>query len=74
MSYIAHVCLNSKLNKEHPNYCNRGFIDIAPSSSTLSEQCWKYCKNCEEKGYPIITEYIKNPDRVNQCKQNFKKD
>jgi hypothetical protein len=53
-SYIAHVCSNSKLPKTHTDYCERGFIDEAPNQNTCSEQCWKYCKHCETKGYPVI--------------------
>lgn len=54
--FIAHVCLNSKLPKKHPDYCDMGFIDLAPNKFSCSEQCWKYCPHCEAKGYPKITE------------------
>ena len=60
--YIAHVCLNSRLepiqkeNKEqglnriqHPDFCERGFVDIDPSNHSQGEQCWKYCEQCEAK-------------------------
>ena len=65
--YIAHVCLNSRLRpvqkgingKEkinHPDFCERGFVDIDPSGYSIGEQCWKYCPACEEKGFPIISQ------------------
>jgi len=54
--YIAHVCLNSRLSKNHPDYCEKGFVDIAPTGQSCSEQCWKYCPACEAKGFAIINE------------------
>jgi hypothetical protein len=85
VDYIAHVCLNSKLppqkagNKngkvpriEHPDFCERGFIDESPNGHT-GEQCWKYCKECEAKGYPIINikNREKNIKRVETGKNNM---
>jgi|GEM_PF-3658757 len=67
---IAHVCLNSKLPKKHKDYCNGGFVDIAPSHKTCSLQCWKYCPECEAKGFLVIKKYLKNPERIKQGK-NF---
>lgn len=67
--YIAHACLNSKLSPKHKDYCNKGFVDIAPSIRTCSEQCWKYCPECEAKGFPVITKYNKNPQRIKQGKK-----
>ena len=52
--YITHVCLNSRLDKSNRDYCDRGFVDICPTRATQSEQCWKYCPECEAKGYPKI--------------------
>lgn len=47
---------------QHPDYCDNGFIDIAPLGAT-TEQCWKYCDICvNEKGYPVITE----PPEINK--------
>jgi hypothetical protein len=53
-TYIAHVCLNSKLPITHKDYCEQGFVDISPTKSTCTEQCWKYCTKCEGKGFPVI--------------------
>lgn len=53
--YIAHACLNSKLSKNDKDFCERGFIAEAPSKETCAEQCWKYCAECEAKGFPVIT-------------------
>ena len=63
--YIAHVCANSRLEpirdeegkfiSNHPNFCERGFVDICPTKSTTAEQCWKYCPTCEAKGFKSIT-------------------
>lgn len=72
--YIAHVCVNSKLppiqkgidGKEkidHPDYCERGFVDISPCSSSIGEQCWKYCPECEAKGF-VSKPYKKNELKV----------
>ncbi len=52
--FVAHACLNSRLPKDSPYYCNIGFIDKAPNKNTSSEQCWKYCPSCEAKGFPEI--------------------
>jgi hypothetical protein len=65
MDYIAHFCKNSLLPPikkgskttakiNHPDFCENGFVDIAPSKSTTGEQCWKYCPKCEAKGFPVI--------------------
>lgn len=84
--YIAHVCLNSKLEpiqqgkdgKEkinHPDYCNVGFVDIDPSGSSQGEQCWKYCASCEAKGYPVIKRPPKKElsERQQQAIENLKR-
>ena len=47
---IYHYCLNENLPKEHPDFCFNCWVDEAPNSSTLSQQNWKYCKSCEDKG------------------------
>ena len=39
------------LNKD---FCERGFVELAPSSKTQSEQCHKYCSVCEANGKPKI--------------------
>ena len=83
--YIAHVCLNSKLPPvqkgtkdkkipriEHPDFCERGFVDVAPSTSSLSEQCWKYCPECEAKGFPKITKAPINELKSANAKKNYK--
>ncbi len=62
--YIAHVCLNSKLPRNHKDYCERGFIAESTYTNTITEQCWKYCPECEAKGFPIIT-----PENRNKCKR-----
>lgn len=79
--YIAHVCLNSKLkplqkgtkeNKgiriEHPDFCERGFVDIAPDGAS-GEQCWKYCSQCEAKGFPKINKKTVNKNISEQTKR-----
>jgi hypothetical protein len=83
--YIAHVCLNSKLSPiqkgnskgripriEHPDFCERGFVDIDPFGYALSEQCWKYCPQCEAKGFPKIDKPEKNQKKSANAKKNYK--
>lgn len=78
--YIAHVCLNSKLKplvkgQKHPDFCDSGFVDISPTSSTIGEQCWKYCPNCESKGFPVIKhpkKKILNENQKNALKKSRK--
>lgn len=73
--YIAHLCLNSKLPNTNKDYCYNGFIDIAPQSTTCAVQCWKYCKSCEEKGYPIINEkFVSEEEKLKIQRTKIKKD
>ena len=52
--YIYHYCLNENLPKEHPDFCSNCWVDECESSA-LSQQNWKYCKECEAKGFDKFT-------------------
>ena len=43
------------LKPNDKDYCGRGFVAVCPSKSTQGEQCWKYCPQCEAKGFKSIT-------------------
>ena len=53
--YIYHYCLNENLPKKHPDYCFTAWVDEAPNSHSCSQQNWKYCPRCVEKGFPEFT-------------------
>ena len=52
--YIYHYCLNENLPKEHPDFCFNCWIDECESSA-CAQQNWKYCPECEAKGFPKFT-------------------
>ena len=54
--YVTHTCRNSKLSVTDPNYCNRAFIDEDRTNVKDTPPTWKYCPECEKKGF-------KNPKR-----------
>ena len=62
--YVTHTCKNSKLppkqngNKklgipriEHDDYCFRAFTDIDKFNAISNPPTWKYCPECEKKGF-----------------------
>lgn len=57
MNYVMHVCKNSKLKPNNPDYCDRAWID-EDLHNTQKPPTWKYCVECEKKGF-------KNPKRRN---------
>lgn len=63
LSYVTHTCKNIKLPKDNPNYCDRGFNDVDRYNVTTIPPTWKYCKECEAKGYknPRTRRDIKPP-------------
>jgi len=62
--FVTHTCKNSKLppiqkgNKsgtipriEHKDYCFRAFVDVDKFNALSNAPTWKYCSECEKKGY-----------------------
>ena len=52
--YIYHYCLNENLPKEHPDFCFNCWVDECESQA-CAQQNWKYCPECEVKGFPKFT-------------------
>ncbi len=52
--YIYHYCLNENSPKEHPDFCFNAWVDECESNAS-AQQNWKYCKSCENKGFPKFT-------------------
>lgn len=49
--YIIHVCKNSNLSPTDENYCNNCWVDVDKTHATTYPSTWKYCKECEAKGF-----------------------
>lgn len=66
MAYVIHVCKNSKLKPDDPNYCDRAWVDEDKHNATTIPPSWKYCDECVKKGF-------KNP-RTIKSKKNTRTD
>ena len=49
--YVIHVCRNSKLKPSDPNFCDRAWIDVDKTKVKDIPPTWKYCPECEKKGF-----------------------
>lgn len=71
--YVVHHCKNSKLKPTDENYCNNCFIDIDKTNCTTHPPTWKYCPECEKKGFknPKTRQVSKTPEQIEAFKQRM---
>ena len=71
--YVVHVCKNSKLPSSDPNQCNNCWIDIDKTHATTFPPTWKYCKECEAKGFknPKTRNITRTPEQIEKFKQRM---
>lgn len=73
MNYVTHTCKNSKLNPKDPNYCDRAWVDEALHNATGTPPTWKYCPECEKKGFknPKRRKCTKTPEQIEAFKKRM---
>lgn len=78
--YVTHTCKNSKLPPkskkpriEHDDYCNRAFTDIDKYNAISIPPTWKYCPECEKKGFknPKTREFKELSEKQITARNNF---
>ena len=71
--YVVHHCKNSKLKPTDENYCNNCFIDIDKTNCTTHPPTWKYCPECEKKGFknPRTRQVTRTPEQIEAFKQRM---
>lgn len=71
--FVAHVCKNSTLSPTDENYCNRIWIDVDKTGATSYPPTWKYCKECEAKGFknPKTRNITRTPEQIEAFKQRM---
>ena len=71
--YVVHVCRNSKLPSDDPNYCNNCWIDVDKTHATTFPPTWKYCPDCEAKGFknPKTRNVTKTPEQIQAFKERM---
>mgnify|MGYP003593282864 CR=1 FL=1 len=71
--YVVHTCKNSKLKPTDENYCNNCFIDVDKTNCTTHPPTWKYCPECEKKGFknPKTRQVTKTPEQIEAFKQRM---
>jgi len=82
--YVSHTCKNSKLpatkdlsSKKlipHKDYCFNAFMDIDKTKVKSYSPDWKYCPECEAKGFknPKTRKVKKTPEQIELFKQKMK--
>ena len=71
--YVVHVCRNSRLKPSDPNYCNNCWIDVDKTHATTKPPTWKYCSECEAKGFknPKTKNVTRTPEQIEAFKQRM---
>ena len=71
--YLIHVCKNSTLSPTDKNYCNNCWVDVDKTGATTYPPTWKYCKECESKGFknPKTRNITKTPEQIEKFKQRM---
>ncbi len=72
--YIIHVCKNSNLSPTDENYCNNCWVDVDKTHATTYPPTWKYCKECESKGFknPKTRNITRTPEQIEAFKERMK--
>ena len=71
--YVIHFCKNSRLSTTNENYCNNCWIDVDKTNVTSIPPSWKYCKECEAKGFknPKTRNITRTPEQIEKFKQRM---
>lgn len=87
--FVVHHCKNTKqdefinikrdnkgkiISREpNPDYCNNCFIDIDKTGATTYPPTWKYCPECEAKGFknPRTRKTIRTPEQIEAFKKRM---
>ena len=72
--YVIHVCKNSTLPTSDPNHCERGWVDVDKTGATTYPPTWKFCKECEAKGFknPKTRNITRTPEQIEAFKKRMK--
>lgn len=72
--YVVHVCKNSKLPSDNPNYCNNCWMDVDRTHVTSLPPTYLYCPECVKKGFknPKTRQVTKTPEQIEAFKQRMK--
>lgn len=72
--WVIHVCKNSKLKPTDENYCNNCWIDVDKTHVTTTPPTYKYCKECEAKGFknPKTRNITRTPEQIEAFKERMK--
>lgn len=71
--YVVHICRNSKRPTDDPNYCNNCWIDVDKTHATTYPPTWKYCPQCEAKGFknPKTRNVTRTPEQIQAFKERM---
>lgn len=51
MLYVTHTCKNSKRKTKDPDYCFNAFVAEDYTNAQCYPPTWRYCPDCEAKGF-----------------------
>ncbi len=71
--YVIHFCKNTRLKPTDKNYCNNCFVDTDKTHVTTIPPSWKYCPECETKGFknPKTRKITRTPEQIEAFKQRM---
>lgn len=71
--YVVHICKNTKLPTDDPNYCNNCWIAEDRTNVTTYPPSYLYCPDCEAKGFknPKTRNVTKTPEQIEAFKQRM---
>lgn len=74
MDYVIHLCKNSKLPQDSPDYCENVWVDEDKTNVDMYPPAWKYCTECVKKGYknPRRRKNTMTPEQVEAFKERMK--
>ena len=72
-TYVIHVCKNSKLKPNDPNYCDRAWVDVDKTNVRDTPPTWKYCAECVKKGFknPRTRQSTMTSEQIEAFKQRM---
>ena len=73
--YVNHTCRNARLKPTDADYCNNCFVDVDRTNCTTHPPTWKYCPECEAKGFknPKTRKKTQTPEQIEAFKQRMAK-
>ena len=71
--YVIHVCKNSKLKPDNPNYCDMAWVDVDKTNVKDTPPTWKYCPECVKKGFknPRTRQSTMSEEQIEAFKQRM---